>query len=167
MSSLLTDAFGHHSWATLQLLDACAELEEHQLRVGVPGVYGSILETLRHVVGSDCSYLRVTSGGHPDFDADAAELADLRQEMAAHAAAWTDLLDRDLDPNTWQVRHRPDGSETHATLGIRLAQALHHGTDHRSQICTVLTQQGIEPPEIDVWDYGTAHARTRRTQAAT
>ncbi len=37
-------------------------------------------------------------------------------------------------------------------MGIRLAQALYHGTDHRSQICTALTAIGIEPPGIEVWD---------------
>jgi uncharacterized damage-inducible protein DinB len=35
-----------------------------------------------------------------------------------------------------------------------LAQALHHGTDHRSQICTTLTSLGVEPPGIDVWNFG-------------
>ena len=34
------------------------------------------------------------------------------------------------------------------------SQALHHGTDHRSQICTALTTLGMEPPLIDVWDFG-------------
>jgi uncharacterized damage-inducible protein DinB len=159
---MLSDAFAHHSWATLQLIDACADLEDHQLRVGVPGVYGSILETLRHLVGADCSYLRVTAGHHDGIDEDAASLADLRREMEAHQTTWTELLGRDLDPDAWLVRHRPDGSETHAPLGLRLAQVLHHGTDHRSQVCTMLSQQGIEPPAIDVWDYGLAHGRTRR-----
>jgi uncharacterized damage-inducible protein DinB len=163
-SGLLADAFGHHSWATLELLDACSQLQEHQLAVGTPGVYGSILETLRHLVGADCSYLRVTAGGHDVIDDGAASVADLRREMEAHQAAWTELLTRDLDPDAWLVRHRPDGSETHATLGIRLAQAIHHGTDHRSQVCTMLSNQGIEPPAIDVWDYGMAHGRTRRTE---
>jgi uncharacterized damage-inducible protein DinB len=57
------------------------------------------------------------------------------------------------------VRHHEDGSETSATMGIRLAQAIHHGTDHRSQICTALTTLGIEPPSIDVWDYGATNGR--------
>ncbi|HEX9124342.1 MAG TPA: hypothetical protein VF984_13465, partial [Actinomycetota bacterium] len=56
-------------------------------------------------------------------------------------------------------RHRDDGSETHAPVSIRLAQVLHHGTDHRSQICTVLTTLGIEPPAIDVWDFGLQDGR--------
>jgi uncharacterized damage-inducible protein DinB len=32
---------------------------------------------------------------------------------------------------------------------IRFSQALHHGTEHRSQICTAFTTLGIEPPWID------------------
>jgi uncharacterized damage-inducible protein DinB len=52
------------------------------------------------------------------------------------------------------VRHRDDGSETHAPVGLRLAQALHHGSDHRSQVCTALTALGVEPPEIDLWAFG-------------
>jgi len=57
------------------------------------------------------------------------------------------------------IRRRDDGSESHAPRGIRLAQAIHHGTDHRSQICTALTSLGIEPPLIDVWDYGETQGR--------
>ena len=39
-------------------------------------------------------------------------------------------------------------------MGIGLAQALQHGNDHRSQICTALTTMGVDPPSIDVWDFG-------------
>jgi uncharacterized damage-inducible protein DinB len=45
---------------------------------------------------------------------------------------------------------------------VFLAQAIHHGTDHRSQICTVLTSLGIEPPSIGVWDYAEATDRAQR-----
>jgi uncharacterized damage-inducible protein DinB len=51
------------------------------------------------------------------------------------------------------TRHRADGSSITAPLGVRLAQAIHHGTDHRSQVCTALTTLGVTPPEIDAWDY--------------
>ena len=36
---------------------------------------------------------------------------------------------------------------------LLLLQAVNHGTEHRSQIATVLTQLGIEPPEMDGWTY--------------
>jgi uncharacterized damage-inducible protein DinB len=51
-------------------------------------------------------------------------------------------------------------------MGIRLAQALHHGTDHRSQICTALTSLSVEPPLIDVWDFGWEDGRVVEIEAA-
>ena len=61
------------------------------------------------------------------------------------------------------VRHRDDGSTSSAPLGVRLAQVIHHGTDHRSQICTDLTAIGVTPPEIDVWDYADSEGRLSET----
>ncbi|MGE5226542.1 MAG: DinB family protein [Planctomycetaceae bacterium] len=158
--SLLEDAFGHHVWATLRLIDACAALDPTQLETEVPGTYGSIIDTMRHLVGADASYLFVTSGGRSErIDEDAMDLAALRAAMEADGTGWAALLKQDLDPDVVLVRHRDDGSATEAPLGIRLAQALHHGTDHRSQICTALTTLGVEPPSIDVWDFGDLDGR--------
>ncbi len=149
------DAFAHHVWATLRVIDECLALSPEQLETAVPGTYGSILDTMRHTVGADSSYLFVMSGELiPLIDEDHMELPELRTVMESHGAAWSGVLRDDLDPDAVLERHRDDGSETHAPLSIRLAQALHHGTDHRSQICTALTTLGIEPPSIDVWDFG-------------
>ena len=157
---MLEDAFAHHVWATLRLFDACFELSPEQLSSAVPGTYGSILDTQRHLVGADCSYLSVTSGDPTaDIDEDHMDLAELRAAMERNGVAWSRLLARDLDPEAVLERHRPDGSETHAPMSIRLAQVLHHGTDHRSQICTALTTLGVEPPFIDVWDFGAQDGR--------
>lgn len=152
--SVLEDAFAHHAWATLEVLDACARLQPHGLDATAPGTYGSIIETLRHIVGADASYLYALTGGRvPSGDGSPMDLAGLREATQRHREAWTSLLARDLDPDEIVVRRRDDGSEGHAPLGIRLAQALHHGSDHRSQVCTILTTLGVEPPAIDVWDY--------------
>jgi uncharacterized damage-inducible protein DinB len=153
--SVLEDAFAHHVWATLGLIDVCAELDPKQLDTAAVGTYGSILDTMRHLVGADASYLFVTTGGKTArIDEDEMDLAELRAVMERHGAAWSDLVAGDLDPDAVLTRHRDDGSKTEAPMSIRLAQALHHGTDHRSQICTDLTTLGIEPPAIDVWDFG-------------
>ena len=153
-SSLVDDAFGHHAWATLRVLDACIALTPAQLQTSVPGTYGSILDTARHIVGADSSYLFVMSAGRVALiDEDRMELPELRALMEGYGGAWSDVLGTNPDPDAVLQRHRDDGSETHAPASIRLAQALHHGTDHRSQICTALTTLGVEPPAIDVWDY--------------
>jgi hypothetical protein len=57
------------------------------------------------------------------------------------------------------IRYRDDGSESHAPLGIRLAQAIHHGSDDRSQVCTARTALGIEPPALDAWDHADQQGR--------
>ena len=157
---LLQDAFAHHVWATLRLIDTCVSLSPEQLGKGVHGTYGSILETMRHLVGADASYLYALTGGRiPAIDEDQMDLSELRTAMEANRAAWSSLLAQDLDPDLVVVRHRDDGSESHAPMGVRLAQALHHGTDHRSQICTALTTLGVEPPAIDVWDFAAHDGR--------
>jgi uncharacterized damage-inducible protein DinB len=159
-TSLLDDAFAHHVWATVRLIDTCLALTPDQLGTSVPGTYGSILDTMRHLVGADTSYLFVTSGGRAGLiDEDRMDLAELRAVMVDHGVAWSSLLKEDLDPDVVLVRHRDDGSKTQAPMSIRLAQVLHHGTDHRSQICTALTTLGMEPPGIDVWDFGLQDGR--------
>jgi uncharacterized damage-inducible protein DinB len=163
---LLYDAFGHHNWATLVMLDACANLTDEQLASTVPGTYGSILDTFRHIVGADTDYLTVLGDGTvPSFDENAAGLPELRAEMVRNEARWKKVLDGDLDPDRVVTRHRDDGSESHAPLGVRLTQATQHGTDHRSQIATALTALGIEPPDIDVWAFAWSQDRLTETPA--
>ena len=158
--SMLDDAFAHHVWASLRVLDACLELTPEQLETAAPGTYGSILDTARHLVGGDSFYLFRMTGDHAHvIDEDHMSLPELRAEMEGHGAAWSGILSLDLDPDAILVGRNDDGSETHAATGIRLAQVLHHGTDHRSQICTALTTLGIEPPDIDVWAYAAQNGR--------
>lgn len=159
--SLPSEAFGHHVWATRQLLDACRELSDEQLATAVPGTYGSILATARHVVDADAWYLFVLNGDQSLLiDADEAGLAQLSAAMERNGLAWSALLAADPDPATMVTEvDADDGYRKHAPIGIRLAQALHHGTDHRSQICTALTSLGVKPPSIDAWEYGVDDGR--------
>jgi uncharacterized damage-inducible protein DinB len=159
-SPLLADAFGHHVWATIRVLDACAALDDAQLATTVPGTYGSILDTLRHIVSGDVFYIDVLRGGEPEpFNEAGGDIPTLRAVMEAHDPAWQRLVSGYLEPTTDVVEYEDSGYETHAPLGIRLAQALYHGTDHRSQVCTALTSLDIEPPAIEVWDFAALDRR--------
>ena len=157
---MLEDAFAHHVWATLRLIDACMALSPDQLETAVPGTYGSILETTRHLVGSDSWYLfRLSREGTPPTDEEHHSLPELRAAVVARGAAWSQVLAANPDPDALVVGVADDGTEVFWPTSIRIAQALHHGTDHRSQICTALTTLGVEPPSIDVWDFGEQDGR--------
>lgn len=154
--SLLADAFEHHVWATLCVIDACLALNPEQLATEVPGTYGSLLDTLRHVVNGDSFDLFVTSGVvTPDFADEGLGLPELRAAMERNGAGWARLLGGDLDPDTILREIDPDdGYQRDAPLSIRLTAALEHGSDHRSQACVILTALGQEPPGIDAWHFG-------------
>src|SRR6478735_12574872 len=110
---ILADAFDHHAWATLQLIDACLGLSEEQLATTVPGTYGSILDTMRHLVGADAQYLWLLSDGQvSEIEEDALSLADLRPVMEANGPVWDAVLATDLDPDTIVARTRDDGTDS-------------------------------------------------------
>lgn len=162
MTSLLHHAIEHHAWANEQVLDACAALTEEQLSTPVPGTYGPIISTLRHLIQADSFYLWVDRGSTgPMIPGDnTLTVAELRAANEEHAAAYRSLLRRDPDPSEAVAEHG-DGWDFEAPMGLRLAQVVHHGSDHRSQISTGLTALGIKPPDIDLWDYGRARGLTR------
>ena len=162
MTSLLDDAFAHHVWATERLIDACATLTREQLVASTPGTYGPILATLAHLVVErrlvSLVLPRAARADRRGVERDASPTCG--RPSRPTASAWRDILAGDPDPEADLVE-RGDGWEFHQPAGLRLAQAIHHGTDHRSQVCTALTSLGIEPPEIDLWAYGEATGRTR------
>jgi uncharacterized damage-inducible protein DinB len=160
-ATLLDDPFAHHVWATERLIDACASLTAEQLATQAPGTYGSIISTFRHLVSSDGWYLSFFREEPAPIDEEAETgLAELRSAITTNGKAWAALLAAGPDGEQDMVEHG-DGGDFHSPLGFRLAQVIHHGTDHRSQICTALTSLGLEPPEIDLWAYGEATGRTR------
>ena len=161
--SMLDDAFAHHLWATDRLLEVCGSLSPDNLAATAPGTYGSIHRTLHHLVESDRWYLHFHPPGDqlPSIPEEPLlSLSNLRTELAVNAETWPQVLASQTDGEA-DVMERGDDWVFHAPLAFRLAQVVHHGTDHRSQVCTILSALGVEPPEIDVWAYGEATGRTR------
>jgi uncharacterized damage-inducible protein DinB len=161
-TSLLTDAFAHHIWATETVIDACTALSSEQLATPAPGTFGPIVDTLRHLVSSDSWYLSFFRPGTEQIDERAeTALADLRSIIARNGTAWTDVLADRIDPDADMPEIGDTGWEFHAPAGVRLAQVVQHGNDHRSQVCTALTSLGVEPPDIAVWAFAEATGRSR------
>lgn len=154
----LGDMFGHHAWATLTLIDACAALPPEKLREAVPGTYGTILNTFIHLVGADQRYLDRMDEGSAEppiaLDQDV-PLAELRRRFEAQSRRWEALLARG-DALDVTMPARGEWPETPHAQDLLMLQAIHHGNDHRTHICTALTVLGVEPPDIDGWSYWAA-----------
>src|SRR6476620_12568234 len=64
-TSVLTTLFGHNAWANLKLLDFCERLSGEQLDATAIGCFGSIRDTLQHIVSAEVSYVERVNGKLP------------------------------------------------------------------------------------------------------
>jgi uncharacterized damage-inducible protein DinB len=164
MNDVLLDAIRHNNWATRRLVTFCldAALTNEQLTTSGIGTYGGILATLNHLVASDASYLAALLGSERTAAKDT-DVAGLAMRAAETEKLWEQLLSRPIDVE--HVLVVDDGAnEVHA--GIFLAQALNHGNHHREQVCAILTGLGIEPTDVQAWEYAWATGRLRERTAA-
>jgi uncharacterized damage-inducible protein DinB len=152
----LDEAFQHNNWATEQLIRHLRTLPPAALTATCPGVYGEVLATLSHMIAADSRYLadlertpRPLRGPGPDEIHSLDELAD---QLRDQAVRWRVLLPR-IGQVDVTLAPRADRPELPHATNLLVAQALHHGTDHRTQICTVLSSNGYETPDLDVWSY--------------
>ncbi|MGD0247715.1 MAG: DinB family protein [Candidatus Limnocylindrales bacterium] len=151
----LSEAFQHHTWATEELIRHLRTLPDAALTASAPGVYGEVLATLSHMLEADGRYLRYLEGTPPppktgpDPTKTLDELAD---QLRDQAVRWRVVLSRigEIDVTLLPRYERPEFP--HAT-NLLVGQALHHGDDHRTQICTVLSANGYETPNLDMWAY--------------
>jgi uncharacterized damage-inducible protein DinB len=164
MNDGLLDAFRHNAWATRRLLTFCRELTPAQRVATVTGVYGDAIATLRHIIESEANYCFRLSDRRPDWDWQAKEppsLDELSTRAEEMATRWEAFLAEPFDAERLLVYRWKDGTLKDVPAGIVLAQALHHGNEHRGQICTVLTAVGLEPPDLGVWEFSTDTNRAR------
>ena len=164
-NATLKEAFRHQAWATRELLAFCAHLPPEQLAQPRPtplaGDHGSILETFDHIVCSDGGYLGALTGHRPAWAHErglSSDLGELAPRVDEAEALWMGFLA--LPDNAERSVFLDNGTyETPAAIVI--AQALHHGSAHREQISAILTEFGLNPPEVQPWDFADATGRSR------
>lgn len=151
--TLLT-AVRHSCWANLQLLDLCAGLRSEQLAWTAPGTYGSIHACLQHIVGAEHGYLFALTGELPPNGPLAPEPLVPLEDLIVRARGSAERIERALaaEREPGRVVQRRRGGT--ATVAIFVAQLVHHGSDHRAHVGTIIGAHGVDGPDIDVWSYG-------------
>src|SRR5438876_999077 len=161
----------HDVWATERLVAHCRQLSTAQLELTVPGTYGTLRRTVAHIVTSDEGYLTRLLGAllhDPPFRLDHEVTLD---EAASHLAHVKDGVERlfgggELDADRLLLDtplRRPGDPRFEMNAWAPLTQFVHHGSDHRAHIGTILGAHGLDTPEIDVWAYGNANDAVKET----
>ena len=156
--NILAKLFEHNNWANLQIIHACSALSDEQLDAQPQTVTkGSIRRTLVHLVSSQQSYLRtLTLPLEARLDAPSVAFDELQKSVRMSGEALLALArDESKLPNT-QLQTR-DGYFVEPW--VLMVQIVNHAAEHREQICSMLSSQGVTPPDLDGWSYGeTANA---------
>jgi uncharacterized damage-inducible protein DinB len=171
MNMALLEMFRHKTWATLRLIEYCRGLSEDQLDATTPGTYGSIRETLHHLVDADEGYLSMLTREKflskeegaafvrvDPLPAGPLPLEELADRIRRMGPRW-DALARDPDLSTPEVT-TTDGFRV--TAAVPMAQSIHHAGDHRSHVMSILGALGLETPGpngLDLWGYAEAEGQ--------
>lgn len=153
-TSVVTTLFKHNAWANMKLLDFCAELNAEQLDTTAIGGFGSIRDTLLHIVGAEVSYVERVNDKRPakPFARDEFPGFAVMQDAARWAS--DELLQLALAARTETiVQQRPPRDRIAYPLASLMVQAVTHSTEHRTQIAAIITQVGMEPPDMSGWAY--------------
>jgi len=148
----------HNAWANKTLLEFCARLELAALDLSAAGTYGTLYGTLQHIVGAEQFYIRLMTDevlGAPVRKTERRRLDDLIAIAALTGARAIDLAASD------DVARVIAPGEDQTTVGIVLAQLVHHGNEHRAHAATILGSHGQAPPKMGAWTYGIANGISR------
>jgi uncharacterized damage-inducible protein DinB len=153
-TSVLTTLFAHNAWANLKLLDFCEHLSDRQLDATAIGCFGSIRDTLRHIVGAEVSYVERVNGKLPERPLSQDEFPPFAVLKDAVRWASDQLLQLAISARAdTSVRQRPPRQLIEYKLASLIVQAINHSTEHRAQISAIITQLGLEPPDMSGWQY--------------
>lgn len=149
-SDVLLQALRYNRWANLRLLEVCSGLTDDQLQLSSPGTYGSISSTFQHLLAAEQRYLRRLVGFEPKLSEDEefpgmaklTEHAERSGEALINSIGKFNPDDSSKARDEWDVKH-----------WVMMTQAIHHGNDHRTHICTILGQNGISYGDLDVWAF--------------
>ena len=133
-------------------------LGEGLLTAGIPGAYGSILETFGHLLRAEAGFLKRIHGTCPQPAFKWEEGPRLAQ-MAIYAAqvgeAFMDTIER--VPPTQNVHEEENGLTFDYQARQLFMSLVYHGIAHRTDITTFLNGRGVALPELDVWGYLSAY----------
>lgn len=163
LAETLRRQYAYTDWATRRILDTAANLTSDQLNAPGAAGHGSIRDTLIHVMQTHKGWLSWWDGSlgalesygltldreaHVDIPAFLATWTEIERQTARFVAGLTDAN---------MVRRYsfdlPDGRTWSMELWGMMLHVMNHGTQHRTEVATMLTEFGRSPGDLDLLFY--------------
>jgi uncharacterized damage-inducible protein DinB len=146
----------YNRWANTRLYDACARLPDGEYRRDRKAFFGSIHNTLNHLLVGDRVWLGRFTGTDSGIKAlneilfdDFAALRQAREAEDARIQAYVDACDAAKLASTLQFKSM-DGTPSSMPLDQVLGHFFNHQTHHRGQVHAMLTQTAVPAPSLDL-----------------
>ena len=165
MRELLSTMYAYNDWANARILDTAARLDPDQYRADHGASFGSVHDTLVHIMGAQWLWLSRWQGTSPralpspdafaDLPAVRRRWAEIDADTRAFVAGLTrpEQLDRVVEyVNT-------EGQRWAYPLWQQMVHQVNHGTQHRSEVAMILTRCGHSPGWLDFLYYMDVRAR--------
>ncbi len=154
----LEGLYDYGYWANRKLFHVISQLTPEQFTRDVAGSYGSIRNTMVHVLSADWGWLsrcggqergpRLNPADYPTVES----LMDTRNKVEVYEREFlSKLKDDDLTRNVEFTIDRPE--KRSMPLGELMQHAATHGVHHRGQVALLLRLLGYAPGNFDVLIY--------------
>jgi uncharacterized damage-inducible protein DinB len=155
-------------WATRKLLAAVAQLTPEQFTQTVAGSYGSVRNTLVHVMSAEWGWVERCGGPRRGDALKADDYPTLESVTAtwttveAHVRGFLSTL-KDEDVARVVEFSIPRGEKRALALGDLLQHGATHGVHHRGQVALLLRSLGHSPGNFDLLFYDMEQAALRQS----
>ena len=158
----LQRVYDYGYWANKKLFQVLSQLTPEEFTRNVAGSYGSIRNTLVHVLSAEWGWLD-RCGGHkrgpalkPDDYPDVESLVARWTAVEGHIRQFlANLTDEDLERTV--EYNNPRGEKRSGVLGSLLQHGAIHGVHHRGQVALLLRSLGRTPGNFDLLFYDAEH----------
>jgi uncharacterized damage-inducible protein DinB len=164
---ILRELFDYSQWANTKLFDVLASVRPEEFTQTLGGSYGSIRNTLVHVVSAEAGWTERCGGPKRGPRLSPADFPTLNSVMRIYnkievntRRLLSDLGDEDLGR---KVEFSFDPSRQYSmSIGEMLHHSALHGVHHRGQVALLLRVLGYVPGNVDILDYYAKRTRRQR-----
>ena len=153
--SYIQQLYGYNAWADRRVLDACSGLSSDQFAQQIGGSFGSLRNTLAHIIDVEWLYLERWLGRAPASLPKAESYADFGSLRARYETVTRDFEKSVRALNDAELNRVVEFKNTKGTLYRHplwemLVHLVNHSTYHRGQVTVLLRAVGAKPLATDM-----------------